>query len=421
MSSKEHLTVAEALERVLAGVQVLPAVTLPILEALGQVLAEPAIAQDNLPPFANSAMDGYAVRAVDVAQTGRSRPVQLQVLADIAAGSVPDVVVSEGTAARIMTGAPLPAGADAVVPVEETNEAWRNPERPLPAQIEVYRPVQAGDYVRWPGEDMRVGVVVIPAGQRLRPQEIAVLAALGLAQVAVIRRPRVGLLATGDELIEIGEALRPGKIRNSNSYAQTAQVLSLGAVPVPLGIAHDQEADVVARLQQGLVAGVDLFISSAGVSVGAYDVVKTVLEREGQIGFWRVRMRPGKPLAFGQYGGVPYLGLPGNPVSAMLSFERFGRPAILKMAGHKQLSRPERTVAMQEEVYSDGRESYLRAIISRGENGRYQAITTGNQGSHLLTSLVRANGLVIVPEGVNYVPAGGTLTALMTDWPETVF
>lgn len=406
---------------VLDGVQLLPAVITPILDGLGQVLAEPAIAQDNLPPFANSSMDGYAVRAVDIVEARRSRPVPLQVLADIAAGSVSPVVLKEGTAARIMTGAPLPAGADAVVPVEETNEAWRNPERPLPTQIEVYRPVQSGDFVRLPGEDVQAGAIIIPAGQRLRPQEIAVLAALGITQVAVIRRPRVGLLATGDELIGIEEALRPGKIRNSNSYAQTAQVLSLGAVPVPLGVARDQEADVAARLQQGLAAGVDLFISSAGVSVGAYDVVRIVLEREGQIRFWRVRMRPGKPLAFGQYGGVPYLGLPGNPVSAMLSFERFGRPAILKMAGHHRLSRPELTVTLQEEIYSDGRESYLRAIISRGEDGGYQAMTTGNQGSHLLTSLVRANGLVIVPEGVKHVPAGGHVTALMIDWPETIF
>lgn len=421
MSHNDYLTVGEALDRVLAGVQVLPAVTTPLLAALGQVLAEPIIAQDNLPPFANSAMDGYAVRAADLVQASHSRPVPLQVVADIAAGSVPDVVLQEGTTARIMTGAPLPAGADAVIPVEETNEAWRNPERPLPKAVEVYRPVQSGDYVRWPGEDMRAGSLVIPAGQLVRPQEIAVLAALGLAQVAVIRRPRVGVLATGDELIEIGEALRPGKIRNSNSYAQTAQLLSLGAIPVPLGIARDQEADVTARLQEGLAAGVDLFISSAGVSVGAYDVVKAVLERAGAIAFWRVRMRPGKPLAFGQYGGVPYLGLPGNPVSAMLSFERFGRPLILKMAGHRRLSRPERSVEMQEEIYSDGRESYLRAIISCGQDGRYQALTTGKQDSHLQTSLVRANGLVIVPEGVKYVPAGDHLTALMTDWPEIVF
>lgn len=421
MSNSDYLTVGEALDRVLAGVQPLPAVTMPILAALGQVLAEPIIAQDNLPPFANSAMDGYAVRAADVGQASRFRPVHLQVVADIAAGSVPDVVLAEGATARIMTGGPLPAGADAVVPVEETNEAWRNPERPLPKAVEVYRSVQSGDYVRWPGEDMRAGLLVIPAGQLVRPQEIAVLAALGLTQVAVIRRPRVGVLATGDELIEIEETLRPGKIRNSNSYAQTAQLLSLGAIPVPLGIARDQEADVTARLQEGLAAGVDLFVSSAGVSVGAYDVVKAVLEREGAIAFWRVRMRPGKPLAFGQYGGVPYLGLPGNPVSAMLSFERFGRPLILKMAGHQRLSRPERSVEMQEEIYSDGRESYLRAIISCGADGRYQAVTTGKQDSHLQTSLVRANGLVIVPEGVKYVPAGGHLTALMTDWPEIVF
>lgn len=236
-----------------------------------------------------------------------------------------------------------------------------------------------------------------------------------------MRRPRVGILATGDELIAVEEALQPGKIRNSNSYAQTAQVMSLGAEPVNLGIARDDEDDVRARLQTGLDAGVDLFISSAGVSVGAYDVVKAVLEAEGSVGFWRVRMRPGKPLAYGAYQGVPYLGLPGNPVSAMVSFERFARPAILKMAGHRQLERPSVEVVMKDEIRSDGRETYARAIVTRGTDGRYSAAITGEQGSHIMTSLVKANALVIVPEGVRHVAAGEPLKALMIDWPANVF
>lgn len=419
MSSSEYLTVAEALDAILAGVSILPAEQVSLLDALGRVLAEPIIAQDNLPPFANSAMDGYALRAADGQQASKSSPINLQVLGDIAAGSVPQVTLTEGTAARIMTGAPLPPGADAVIPVEDTNEPWREAERPLPTTINIHRAVQKDDYVRYPGEDIEAGTTVLQVGHQIRPQEIGVLASLGVSQVKVVKRPLVGILATGDELIPISEALTPGKIRNSNGYAQTAQVLALGAVPLPLGIARDTEADVQAKLQVGVEADVDLIISSAGVSVGAYDVVKAVLEQEGQVGFWRVRMRPGKPLAYGKYKGIPYLGLPGNPVSAMVSFERFARAAILKMGG-RNWKRPLIPVTIQEEIYSDGRESYIRAVVQRDDQG-YIAITTGSQGSHIMTSLVKANALVIVPEGTKHVVAGQQLTALMLDWPETVF
>ncbi len=416
MSEHEYLTVAEALERVLASVDVLPMEPVALPQALGRVLAQPVQAQDSLPPFANSSMDGYAVRAADVA----SVPVSLRVVADVAAGSVSAERVTAGTAARIMTGAPMPEGADAVIPVEDTNEAWRDRSRPMPDTIEIRRSVQAGDYVRHIGEDVQAGQEVLPAGHLLRPQEIGVLASLGVAQVPVIRQPRVGILATGDELVGVEQPLTPGKIRNSNGYAQAAQVRALGAEPVELGVAGDTEADVRAKLQAGLDAGVDLFISSAGVSVGAYDVVKAVLEAEGNMGFWRVRMRPGKPLAHGTYQGVAYLGLPGNPVSAMVSFERFARAAILKMAGHTQLNRPEVAVTLLESLTSDGRESYLRVVVHR-DGDRYVAMTTGNQGSHILTSLVQANALMIVPEGVTEIEAGTELRALMIDWPAGVF
>ena len=416
----EYLTVAEALEAVLAGITVLPAETVPLLDALGRVLAEPVTAHDSLPPFANSSMDGYALQANDSQSATNDQPVELQVIGDIAAGAVPHITLTPGTAARIMTGAPLPPGADAVIPVEDTNEAWREQARPQLTTVQIRRAVQSGDYVRWPGEDVETGQVVLAAGHLLRPQEIGVLASLGVSQVKVVMRPRVGILATGDELIAVEEPLQPGKIRNSNGYAQHAQVMALGAIPVPLGVARDTEADVRAKLQAGLDAGVDLFISSAGVSVGAYDVVKAVLEQEGAIGFWRVRMRPGKPLAYGRYKGVPYLGLPGNPVSAMVSFERFARPAILKMGGKQRLARPQVTVIIQEEIHSDGRESYLRAMVQR-IGDVYTALTTGQQGSHMLTSLVKANALVIIPEGVQHVPQGTHLVALMLDWPEVVF
>ena len=417
---QEYLTVQQALTAVLAGVRVLEAEQVSLPDALGRVLAESITARESLPPFANSAMDGYALRAVDVAAATADAPVTLRVLGDVAAGKVPTETVVTGTAMRIMTGAPLPAGADAVVPVEDTDEPWRDTERPLPEQISVRRKVSSGDYLRHAGEDIEAGTRVLEAGDVLRPQEVGVLAALGVHTVAVVKRPRVGILATGDELVDITEPLRPGKIRNSNGYTQMAQVQSLGGVPVSLGVARDTEVDVRAKLRAGIEATVDLFISSAGVSVGAYDVVKAVLETDGNVGFWRVRMRPGKPLAYGTYQSIPYLGLPGNPVSAMVSFERFARPAILKMAGHTRLEKPQIRVQVQEAIKSDGRESYIRAVVERRESG-YTAVTTGSQGSHVMTSLVKANALLIIPEGVTYVPAGTTLSAWMLNWPETVF
>ncbi len=420
MGESEFLTVAEALKIVLDGVSVLPQELVNFPDALGRILAQTITAQDSLPPFANSSMDGYALRASDLEGATDVTPVSLAVLADVAAGVVVDVTVTAGTAVRIMTGAPLPPGADAVVPVEDTNEPWRDEKRPLPKTIAVKRQVKPGDYVRPVGEDIQAGMEILRAGHLIRPQEIGVLASLGISTVPVTRRPRVAVLATGDELISVAEPLQPGKIRNSNGYTQAAQITALGATPISLGIARDTEADVRQKLQTGLDAGVDLFVSSAGVSVGAYDVVKDVLEKEGNIGFWRVRMRPGKPLAYGQYGGVPYLGLPGNPVSSMVSFERFARPAILKMAGHIQLERPQVTVTVREEIHSDGRESYIRAVVSKEKDG-YTAVTTGGQGSHMMTSLIKANALLIVPEGVIRVSQGEKLQAMMINWPETVF
>lgn len=419
MSELEYLTVADALALVLDGVILLPGERVPLLDALGRVLAEPVVAFDSLPPFANSSMDGYALRAADSENASAETPVALNVVADIAAGAVSDVILTPGTAARIMTGAPMPSGADAVIPVEDTNEPWRDAERPLPDTVLIYRSVQSGDYVRHIGEDIQAGQEVMAPGHLIRPQEIGVLASLGVSHVQVRRRPRVGVLSTGDELIDVEAPLAPGKIRNSNSYAQAAQVIVLGAELVSLGVARDTEDQVRAKLQVGLDAGVDLLVSSAGVSVGAYDVVKAVLEREGNVNFWRVRMRPGKPLAFGSYHGVPFLGLPGNPVSAMVSFERFVRPAIRKMAGHTALDRPQVTVTVQEKLSSDGRESYVRARVTRTAQG-YLAVSTGSQGSHVMTSLVKANALVIIPEGVTMVSAGDQLQAMMLDWPETV-
>ncbi len=420
MVEQEYLSVEHALKIVLSEVTVLPAERVPLLEGLGRVLAEEIVARYDLPIFPNSSMDGYAVRSVDVLQAGIEKPVSLQVIGDISAGSEDTITLIEGTAVRITTGAPIPGGADAVVPVEDTNEPWRGHERPLPERIEINRSVQRGAYVRFPGEDVQSGTSILSPGCALRPQEIGILAAMGFVEVPVVRKPRVGILATGDELVDVETPLSSGKIRNSNSYTQAAQVTTLKAKPIILGIAKDTVDAVSQKLKLGIEQDVDLFVTSAGVSVGAYDVVKALLEQEGDIKFWRVRMRPGKPLTFGSYEGVPFFGLPGNPVSAMVSFERFARPAILKMGGHALLERPIVPVTIEDEIDSDGRESYVRAIVERKEDG-YRATITGRQGSHMLSSLVEANALVIVPEGVKHVSAGTSLKAMMIDWPQTVF
>lgn len=420
MARQEDLSVREALDLVLSRVSPLPVEEVALLDSLGRVLATEVIAHDELPPFANSAMDGYAVLAVDVSTASGSHEVPLRVVADIAAGSNPVDEIGHGVAARIMTGAPLPPGADAVVPVEDTDEPWRGANRPLPEQIAIRRAVQPGDYIRYPGEDIRRGDVVLQKGHIIRPQEIGMMASLGVARVPVVRRPRVGILATGDELVGVEEPLTPGKIRNSNSYAQAAQVQVLGGNPILLGVARDSEEDVRQKLDNAIGFGVDLLVSSAGVSVGAYDVVKAVLDRSGDVSFWRVRMRPGKPLIFGSYRDIPYLGMPGNPVSAMVSFETFARPAILKLGGRTDLQRPTVQAILLEDIRSDGRESFIRAIVERDARG-YVALTTGSQGSHMMTSLVKANALLVVPEGVTEVAAGTALTALMIDWSGGVF
>jgi len=420
MSVAEYLTVKEALERILSEVHQLPAEEVALIEGYDRILAQAIRATDDIPPFANSAMDGYALRAEDVIYAGSDEPVELKVIDDIAAGSVSHKVIEPGTAARITTGAPVPAGANAIVPVEETSEPWRGGQRPLPEVIKVYKKVKQGDFIRQAGEDIPAGTEILAPGHWLRSQEIGLLASLGYSAVQVYRRPKVAILSTGDELISVDEPLRPGKIRNSNSYTQAAQVLASHALPIPLGVAADSTSQVQKLLSDGVKKGANLLVSSAGVSVGAYDVVKNVMEQEGHVNFWRVRMRPGKPLLFGRFQGIPFLGLPGNPVSAMVSFERFARPAILKMAGWTTLERPTIPVRTLEKIESDGRESYIRVVVSRDPTG-YSAVTTGGQGSHMLTSMVKANALLIIPEGVTSVEAGEELTAMMLDWPPTVF
>ena len=415
------ISVEEALARILGHVRPLGPESVPILDAQGRVLSEEIVSGVDIPPFDNSAMDGYAVRSLDFVRATPSSPVRLSVIGSVAAGYVTDLRVEPGTAIRIMTGAPLPEGADAVVPYEDTSDFDRPKDERLAApagEIDVRRAVQARDHVRPAGEDIFDGEVVLAPGRVIRAQEIGVLASLGHEKVSVHRRPRVAILATGDELLEIREPLRPGKIRNSNEYTNAALVTRTGGIPLCLGIARDTKEDLTGKIRSGLDSGADLFLTSGGVSVGDYDVVKDVLGNEGEMEFWQVRMKPGKPLAFGLLaGGVPLIGLPGNPVSAMVSFEQFVRPAILKMLGHTDLAKPEVRAILDEPVSNSGRRGFVRVIVSQ-RDGRYHARTTGEQGSGVLTSMAKANGLAIIPEGIVHVDEGTEVVVQMLDWPE---
>lgn len=415
----EMLSVADAQHIILDRVQPCGPELAPLLEAVGRVLAEDVVAGDDLPPFDNSGMDGYAVRADDVLGASQDAPVTLTVVADIAAGHPSDIVIGPGQAARIMTGALLPKGADAVAPVEWTDQPVGGAGS-SPLQVKILQQPKRGESVRPAGSDVRRGVKALSAGAVVRPVEVALLAALGVSRVSVIRRPRVAVMATGDELVRPDERPGPGQIRDSNSWGSAAQVVQCGGALIQLGIARDTAADVRAGLQQGLDAQADLFLVSAGVSVGAYDLVKDVVRAEGELDFWRVRMRPGKPLAFGQFHGVPFFGLPGNPVSALVTFEQFVRPAILKMCGRVNWRRPTIKVELADPVTSDGRETYVRASVQR-EQDRYVARLSGGQASNVLSALVAANALVIIPEGRKRVEAGTWVMAQMLDWPEQVF
>jgi molybdopterin molybdotransferase len=408
------IPVEEAAERILAPMRVLEAERRSPLDALGQVLAEDVRAAFSIPPHDNTAMDGYAVRAADTAGARSDAPRLLRVVGELHAGRAPDVAVEPGTAVRIMTGAPLPLGADAVVQFELTTEA--SPGAVETGQVGVLRPARPGSNVRRAGEDVREGEIVLSAGVEIRPAEVGVLASLGLTSVAVVRRPRVAVLSTGDELRAPGEALAPGTIYDANTFSVAALVRRYGGVATLLGIARDHADDLVARIRSGLDA--DLLITSAGVSVGDYDLVKQVLAAEGEIGFWQVRMKPGRPLAFGQIRGVPVVGLPGNPVASMIAFEQFVRPAILKMLGKRRLRKPEVEARLVGSADNrDGRRCFVRASVTR-DGDEYVATVTGPQGSGILTSMSQANGLVVIPEDVVGVTTGDRVRVQMLDWPE---
>ena len=331
-------------------------------------------------------------------------------VADIPAGTSPDVTLVPGQAARIMTGAPMPKGADTVVPVEETDFQDRTPGTVAPEAVTIYKAAEAGDHVRGQGTDVRTGQPVLQSGHRLRAQDLGLLAMLGVAEASVYCKPRVALLSSGDELISVEEPLKPGKIRDSNTYTLAALIAEAGAEVVRLGIAADRREAVEALLENAAVQKVDMILSSAGVSVGAFDFIKDVVEAQGELTFWRVNMRPGKPLAFGNFKNIPFIGLPGNPVSAFVGFEVFVRPSLERLSGLEVMSRPKVRVRLAENISSDGRESYLRAHVHE-EDGILSAQLAGHQGSGNLLSIVQANALLIIPSGVKSLAAGKEVDA----------
>ncbi len=419
------ISVEEALDKILSYVNVLEAESCPILASLGQVLAEDVRSEIDVPPLDNSAMDGYAVRSTDTIGTGKDSPRILRVIDTVAAGSISRLEVKPGATIRIMTGAPLPKGADAVVPFEDTDEvARRTSPNGRSNEIGILQEVKEGANIRSAGEDVRKGALVLSKGTVIRPSEAGVLASLGRSSVPVIRRPVVAVLATGDELVELGKPLPHGKIYNSNSYSAAAMVIRYGGIPKLLGIALDSESSLTELLEKGL--DTDLFITTGGVSKGDYDMVKDILAKMGEISFWTVRMKPGKPLAFGLLKGrgkdgvraIPHLGLPGNPVSVMITFELFARPAILKMMGLKNFAKPTIEAVLEDSLSnSDGRRIFARVSVEKRE-GRYFARLTGPQGSGILTSMSRANGLAIIPESKARVEKGERVRVMMLDWDE---
>jgi len=404
------LSVAEAQEQVLKGVVPLPSEQVPVLEALGRVAAEDVVSDIDIAPFDNSARDGYAVRAADTLGATTDAPVMLGILEHIPAGRMPTRRVGPGEASRIMTGAPLPAGADAIVMVEDA----RGGETGGAETVEVFAPVAEGAHIRRRGEDVRLGGVVVAAGERLRSAGVGLAASVGRSTVAVYRRPRVGIVSTGDELVGIDETPALGQIRDSNSYSIAASVIQAGAEAVLLGIAHDTEADTRSLL--GRAAEFDVMVTSGGVSMGDYDVVRTVLEELGELSYWKIAMRPGAPNAFGVIAGTPFFGLPGNPTSAMVGFELYVRPLLRRMSGHTQLFRRTVNAVLKHDISTDPtRHFFLRGHLDQSTDGFYGVALAGSQTSALLTTLHRSNCLLSLPVGPGVFTAGEVVSCMWLD------
>ena len=405
------LGAADAAIKILAEVRPQPALRMPLDDALDSVLAEDIVSRLDIPAWTNSAMDGYAARGEDVRGATEARPVRLRVVEQLPAGRFPEKVIGRGECARIFTGAPLPRGADSVIRQEDTDLGATT--------VLVLKDRDAGVNIRRAGEDIRKGTTVLTAGTELGPAQLGVLASLAVAHPLVYRRPRVAILGSGDEIVDIDqpeEILSGRKIASSNTHTLVALVRRAGGEPVNLGIAGDTPEDLRAHLTRALDC--DLLVTTAGISVGEHDFVRSVLEElGGELRFWKLRMRPGAPVGFGLLGRMPWIGLPGNPVSTMVTFELFVRPAIRRMMGHRLPFR--RTVAVRaaEPISVKPKlQHFLRGIVHDGPDGA-EARLTGPQGSGILTSMVLANALLVIPEGQFETAAGAIVQAIRLDDP----
>jgi molybdopterin molybdotransferase len=405
------LTAAEAAQRILAEAHRQPALRIPLDDALGSVLAEDVVSPIDIPAWTNSAMDGYAARAADVRGASEIHPVRLRVVEQLPAGRFPSRPIEAGECARIFTGAPLPDGSDSVIRQEDTDGGADT--------VTILKDRDAGLNLRLAGEDIRKGTHVLAAGTELGPAHLGVLASLAVAHPLVYRRPRVAILGSGDEIVDIDqpeEILSGRKIASSNTHTLIAMVRDAGGEPINLGIAADTRESLKEHLASALDC--DLLITSAGISVGEHDFVREVLESlGGELRFWKLRMRPGAPVGFGLLGAMPWIGLPGNPVSTMVTFELFARPAVRKMMGQQLPYRRSVPVRLTEPVNVKPRlQHFLRGVVGQ-KGGELVARLTGPQGSGILTSMVHANALLIVPEGQFETPAGNTVQALMLNDP----
>ncbi|MCX6085324.1 MAG: molybdopterin molybdotransferase MoeA [Caldiserica bacterium] len=406
------LNIEEALRAILDHATPPTPVTIALDDAAGLVLAEDVMARGNVPPFANSAMDGFAVIAADLQQASEATPVRLHILEDVPAGSVATQPVRPGTAIRIMTGAPLPDGADTVVHVEVTRAEGDD--------VLILLALKNGVNVRRAGEDMKDGAIVLTAGTVLRPGEVGVCAAAGQATVAVYPRARVAILTTGSELVDATEVPGPGQIRDANAHSLRAQVIALGAEPVIFARVPDTREAVRSALEQAL-ARTDVVLTNGGVSVGDYDFVKDVLQEMGtELVFWRVKQKPGKPMAFWTLGSKLIVGLPGNPVSCMVCTEEYVRPLVRQMMGHTLLYRPVRTAVLDERYAkgSDAGRAHFVRVRLQERDGVLHAMSTGPQGSGILTSMALATGIAIIPEETPIVEAGQPVRVQLTGLPE---
>ena len=430
MSSKRHadhhesmIDVEDALSKILAVFRPLSIQETSILETNGMVLAEDIISEIDIPPLDNSAMDGYAVKYENVENASSKNPKKLKVVGTTAAGELPYSTLLNNESIRIMTGAPIPTGANAVVPFEKTSDNFNNKNSSTTSEVQILTSSFVGQNVRKAGQDVKNGEVVLKSGSVLHPSHIALIASVGKATVKVFRRPQVAILATGNEITKPGNKLEQGRIYDSNSYGIASAVTEAGGNPLIVGIAKDNFDSIEKKLNQ--CKDSDLVITSAGVSKGDFDMVKNVLSQNGTIEFHSVRMKPGKPLAFGVLRQnkklIPLVGLPGNPVSALVAFEQFCRPAIRLMLGHKFIPRATIKAILDDDIDNpDGRRIYARSLVYK-KNDVYHVSLIGVQSSNILSAMGKANGLAICPENKTLVKAGEAVTVMMLYWPSEVF